>query len=169
MGGAAACAARRAVGAAMLAGNLMLALAWVAMSGHFSILNLTLGLAFGYIVILASQRPWVPPPTSASRRCRYASRASTCGGRPRQPARRLGRHDAGLTGTPGIVAIPLEARSDAEIMLLTNLISMTPGSLSLDVSADRRCSTCMPCSSMTPSVPREIKQELERRVLEVAR
>lgn len=39
---------------------------------------------------------------------------------------------------PGILAVPLEARSDAEIMLLANLISLTPGTLSLDVSEDRR-------------------------------
>ena len=38
---------------------------------------------------------------------------------------------------PGIVAVPLEARTDAEITLLSNLITMTPGSLSIDVSDDR--------------------------------
>lgn len=39
---------------------------------------------------------------------------------------------------PGIVAIPLEARTDLEIALLANLISLTPGTLSLDVSSDRK-------------------------------
>ena len=38
---------------------------------------------------------------------------------------------------PAIIAFPLTARSDAEITLLTNLITLTPGTLSLDVSADR--------------------------------
>lgn len=40
--------------------------------------------------------------------------------------------------TPGIVAFPLEASSDIEISILANLISLTPGTLSLDVSDDRK-------------------------------
>ena len=39
---------------------------------------------------------------------------------------------------PGIIAIPLDVTTDAQITMLANLISLTPGSLSLDVSADRR-------------------------------
>ena len=39
---------------------------------------------------------------------------------------------------PGIIAIPLDAKSDLEIIILSNLITMTPGTLSLDVSTDRR-------------------------------
>jgi multicomponent Na+:H+ antiporter subunit E len=40
--------------------------------------------------------------------------------------------------TPGIVRVPLDATSDLEITLLANLISLTPGTLSLDVSEDRK-------------------------------
>ncbi|MEP0913007.1 Na+/H+ antiporter subunit E [Leptolyngbya sp. GB1-A1] len=39
---------------------------------------------------------------------------------------------------PGIVAVPLDAQTDAEISLLANLITLTPGTLSLDVSDDRK-------------------------------
>ena len=39
---------------------------------------------------------------------------------------------------PGILAIPLEARTDFEIALLANLITLTPGTMSLDVSLDRK-------------------------------
>jgi len=39
---------------------------------------------------------------------------------------------------PGIVKIPLTANTDLEITLLANLISLTPGTLSLDVSDDRK-------------------------------
>jgi multicomponent Na+:H+ antiporter subunit E len=39
---------------------------------------------------------------------------------------------------PGIVKIPLDATSDLEITLLANLITLTPGTLSLDVSEDRK-------------------------------
>ncbi len=40
--------------------------------------------------------------------------------------------------TPGIVRVPLDAKSDFEITLLANLISLTPGTLSLDVSEDKK-------------------------------
>ena len=39
---------------------------------------------------------------------------------------------------PGIVRVPLDVRSDLEITLLANVISLTPGTLSLDVSTDRK-------------------------------
>lgn len=39
---------------------------------------------------------------------------------------------------PGIVKLPLDAKSNLEITLLANLISLTPGTLSLDVSKDRK-------------------------------
>jgi multicomponent Na+:H+ antiporter subunit E len=39
--------------------------------------------------------------------------------------------------TPGIVKVPLTANTDVEITLLANLISLTPGTLSLDVSDDK--------------------------------
>lgn len=39
---------------------------------------------------------------------------------------------------PGIIKYPLDAESDLEITLLANVISLTPGTLSLDVSNDRK-------------------------------
>ena len=39
---------------------------------------------------------------------------------------------------PGIVSVPLDANTDLEITLLANVISLTPGTLSLDVSDDRK-------------------------------
>jgi multicomponent Na+:H+ antiporter subunit E len=38
---------------------------------------------------------------------------------------------------PGVVAYPLDVQTDREITVLANLISLTPGTLSLDVSPDR--------------------------------
>lgn len=40
--------------------------------------------------------------------------------------------------TPGIVRVPLEAKTNMEITFLANLISLTPGTLSLDVSDDQK-------------------------------
>jgi len=71
---------------------------------------------------------------------------------------------------PGIVAMPLDAKSDFEITLLANLISLTPGSLSLDVSPDRRF---LYIHSMYVRDAEEEKQKLkdgfERRLLKVLR
>ena len=39
--------------------------------------------------------------------------------------------------TPGIVSVPLDVKTDLEITILANVISLTPGTLSLDVSNDR--------------------------------
>lgn len=42
-------------------------------------------------------------------------------------------------GRPGIIALPLpEGLRDGQILLVSNLITMTPGTLTLDLSEDRR-------------------------------
>ncbi len=38
---------------------------------------------------------------------------------------------------PAVVSVPLDLRSENSITLLSNLITLTPGTLSLDVSSDR--------------------------------
>lgn len=71
---------------------------------------------------------------------------------------------------PGIIAVPLDARSDLEITLLANLITLTPGTLSLDVSADRRMLYVHAMYLDEAGRTREhIKSEMERRLLEVTR
>jgi multicomponent Na+:H+ antiporter subunit E len=39
---------------------------------------------------------------------------------------------------PAIIAYPLTLTTDAQITLLANMITLTPGTLSVDVSADRK-------------------------------
>jgi multicomponent Na+:H+ antiporter subunit E len=43
----------------------------------------------------------------------------------------------GLKFKPAIVAVPLDIKHDLGVTLFANLISLTPGTLSLDVSDDR--------------------------------
>ncbi len=38
---------------------------------------------------------------------------------------------------PGFLAIPLDDLSERQILVLANLITMTPGTLSMDISSDR--------------------------------
>lgn len=71
---------------------------------------------------------------------------------------------------PGIVAVPLDAASDHEITLLSILVTLTPGTLVVDVSDDRRV---MYVHSMFVDDPeeerRKIKEGFERRVLDLLR
>lgn len=39
---------------------------------------------------------------------------------------------------PGVVAMPLSVEEEFQIFLVANLITMTPGTLSIDVSSDRK-------------------------------
>lgn len=39
---------------------------------------------------------------------------------------------------PAIIAVPLDVKTDVEITLLANVITLTPGTLSLDVSNDKK-------------------------------
>ena len=71
---------------------------------------------------------------------------------------------------PGIVAVPLNARTDLEIVAFANLITLTPGTLSLDISQDR--STLYVHAMFIGDVDdfrNHLKEGLEQRLLEVLR
>ena len=71
---------------------------------------------------------------------------------------------------PGIISLPLDARTDTEIMLVANLISLTPGTLSLDLSEDKRVLYVhVMFLDNIDETRQQIKQGLEKRVLEVMR
>ena len=71
---------------------------------------------------------------------------------------------------PGIIRLPLDARTDLEIMLVANLISLTPGTLSIDLSEDRRqLYVHVMFLDDVAAARRELKNGLEKRVLEVLR
>lgn len=71
---------------------------------------------------------------------------------------------------PGIVELPLTAESDMEITLLANLISLTPGTLSLDVSSDKKSLFvhAMYVYDKEKFI-RSIKNGFERKLLEILR
>lgn len=43
-----------------------------------------------------------------------------------------------LNFQPGIIALPIDVKNNWEITLLANLITLTPGTLSVDISRDQR-------------------------------
>jgi len=71
---------------------------------------------------------------------------------------------------PGVLAIPLDVETDMEILALNNLITMTPGTLSLDVSTDKRV---IYVHAMyiddVDKIRQEIKSRLEKKIMEVSR
>ena len=76
----------------------------------------------------------------------------------------------GLHVTPGIVRIPLDVETNFEISFLANLITLTPGTLSLDVSDDKKV---LYVHSMYIKDKEEfiwsIKNGFERRILQITR
>jgi multicomponent Na+:H+ antiporter subunit E len=156
---------------AMFAGNLLLALVWVAMSGHFEVVNLLLGFVLGYVVLYLLQR--VVGSSAYFRKSWLLLRF--VGFYALEVVRTNVRVAVDVVAPtsrarPGVVAVPLDARTDVEITLLANLITMTPGSLSIDVADDR---SVIYVHSMFLDDPealrRTIKDDLERRVLELLR
>lgn len=71
---------------------------------------------------------------------------------------------------PGIFAFPLTVTSDFEITLLANLITLTPGTLSVDVSEDRRFLYvhAVDCSNIE-ATKRDIANGFERKIMEAFR
>jgi multicomponent Na+:H+ antiporter subunit E len=71
---------------------------------------------------------------------------------------------------PGVVAVPLDARTNLEITLVANLIALTPGTLSLELSPDGRVLYVHGIDVRDgKEFVRKIKSGMEARALEVAR
>lgn len=69
---------------------------------------------------------------------------------------------------PGVIAVPLDVKSDSEITLLANLITLTPGTLTIDVSTDKRVMYVHTIDfENVESFREEIKNGFEKRVIEV--
>ncbi|MEM9012668.1 MAG: Na+/H+ antiporter subunit E [Pseudomonadota bacterium] len=68
---------------------------------------------------------------------------------------------------PAIIDMPLDVKTDAGILLVTNLISLTPGTLSLDVSEDRTTLKVHAMFAEDPeAVCRALKEGMEKWVID---
>jgi len=155
----------------MLLGNMLLALAWAALQGHLSLGTLATGYLFGYLILLGLVRGGVLEPSP------YIGRVHRVFGLVAYFVWDLVRANLRLAldvatprynMKPGILAVPLDATTDSEILLLAMLINLTPGSVALDVSPDRKVMYVHVMYISTPDRARqEIKTGFERRVLDV--
>lgn len=151
--------------------NILLMLAWTALTGDFTLTNLGIGFAMGALIMWFAERAvgtgaylyrlWKVLELMmfflvelVRANVRVAFDVVT----PRHYMR------------PGIVAVPLAARTDAEITLLAVLLTLTPGTLSIDVSSDQRVLYVHGMYIRDGEETRRlIKSGFERRVLEVLR
>lgn len=152
--------------------NLLLATIWAVATGQPSVRSFSLGFVLGYLVLLLLKptlgqttyhgRVWqalvflalyIRDFIAASVRVAYDSLT------PRFHMK------------PGVIRIPLDARTDLEITVFANLLSLTPGTLCLDVSRDRS-ELYVHIMYLDEQVERQrqsIKDDLESRVLALLR
>src|SRR5690606_28280287 len=70
----------------------------------------------------------------------------------------------------GVIAVPLSVKTDFEILLLVSLITLTPGTMGIDISGNKKILYVHSMFVTTADEVREsIKNGLERRVLELFR
>lgn len=72
--------------------------------------------------------------------------------------------------TPAIIAVPLTIDKNFEITLLANLITLTPGTLSLDLSSDKKILYVHSMYVDDPEKFRDsIKNGFEKKIMEITR
>ena len=150
----------------MLLGSILLAIAWAALQGEVSLVNLLTGYIVGFAILALLARGGVMPSTLLSRATYALSLAGFFAwelliANFRVAADVLRGHQI----EPAVVGIPLDITSDGEILLLSMLINITPGSVTIDLSDDRR-TLYVHVMHMTSAdqTRREIKNGFERRV-----
>ncbi len=150
----------------MLLGSMLLALAWAALQGELSLTHLVVGYVVGYGILAFLAKGGVTPSTLVSRTSHALGLAGFFAwellvANFRVAADVLHGHRI----EPAVVAIPLDVTSDGEILLLTMLINITPGSVTIDLSDDRRTLYVHVMHMRTADeTRREIKDGFERRV-----
>lgn len=151
--------------------NILLALLWAAFTGSFAPGTLGVGFALGYLVLFIARRALAP--STYHKQLWRALAFVVVYVRDILLASLRVAYDV-LTPTmymkPGVVGVPLDVKTDVEIAVLANLVSLTPGTLSLDVSSDRSVLYIHAMYIDDGDVERlraGLKRDLERRVLEL--
>lgn len=149
----------------------ILTLFWLALSGSITPLNILLGLAVSAAAlgVLRGQLPEIDfriRPLKAAmlfllflrELFRSAWRVAVLVLSPRLPI------------APDVIAVPVSLTRDAELTLLANLITLTPGTLTVDVAEDRRALYVHALEGDDPdAVRRDIRGGFERAIREAFR
>lgn len=150
--------------------NLLLAIIWAALWGSFSLTQLVAGYLVGFATLWVTQPLFGGPNTYYLRAYRIVRLILFFIYDLTMSSIRVA-YDV-LTPTdrsnPAILEMPLDVKSDIEILLVTNLISLTPGTLSLDVTPDRKTLIVHAMFADDPeAVIASLKSGMERMVKEV--
>ncbi len=148
--------------------NVLLALAWAALTGSFTLANFVFGLVLSVAVFyLASEQSSAISTMVRLRRILslvllFIRELILSGWR---VAKLVSSPQMKLA--PGIFSYELKVERDFEITLLANLITLTPGTLSVDVSEDRRILFvhAIDCSDIEEA-RRDIREGFERKIIE---
>lgn len=149
--------------------NIMLALVWISLTGNFSGTGMLAGFIFGYLVLVFIAR-------LSGETTGYTRKIPQVIGFVFFYIWELIKSNVRVayevltpthTMKPGVIGLQLEAKSDAAITILANLITMTPGTLSLDLSSDRRVLFIHAMYIDDEETLRRDLKDLERRVIEL--
>jgi multicomponent Na+:H+ antiporter subunit E len=149
---------------------LLLALAWVALTGQFTLASLLTGTMLGHLVLLVLARGGVLSVREVGRVERALALLAyllwqivLANFRIALDVVRI-RHRM----RPGVIRLPLEVTTEGEILLLAAMINITPGSVALGISDDRRVMYVHVMHMYSPDeARRDIKTGFERRVLQL--
>jgi multicomponent Na+:H+ antiporter subunit E len=148
--------------------NVLFAVAWMAVTGSFTFLN----FAFGFVLsafALSIIREQVGTVGYLSRSYRVTSLALLFLYELFMSAFKVTKLvlSPKMDLKPGIFAYPLRVERDFEITLLANLITLTPGTLSVDVSDDERTLYVHAIDCSDPEgTRRDIAEGFERKIME---
>lgn len=150
---------------------VLLGLFWVAVTGSASIANILFGLGLGVLCLYLVREH----PGGAVNPARFGRLLVLAAIFVREivlSAWRVARLVVAprMDLKPGIFAYPLKVETDFEIALLANMITLTPGTLSVDVSPDRKLLYvhAIDCSDADLAIA-DIERTFERRILRAFR
>ncbi|PSW18175.1 sodium:proton antiporter [Photobacterium sanctipauli] len=151
--------------------NLFLAMAWMLLNGQYSSIDFMVGFFIGYFTLKLCQPFGLKTSYFKKFKAFILLFLYFCYEMIVSVARVV--WDV-ITPThlsqPDIVYVPLDAETDLEITLLANMVSLTPGSLSLDVTPDKKFLVLhVMFAPDHEAVAQDIKQGLEARILEITR
>lgn len=151
--------------------NLLLALAWTAVTGAFTLANVLFGFLLGTLAIylIREEVGWFG---YLRRTRRILSLTMLFLYELVMSAWKVAKTvmSPKMDLKPGIFVYPLKLDHDFEITLLANLITLTPGTLTVDVSEDRRFLHihALDCSD-AEGLRLDIAQGFERKIMEAFR
>jgi multicomponent Na+:H+ antiporter subunit E len=151
--------------------NLLLAIVWVAITGSTSFVNLVFGFVLAAIALAIVRSSYGGVLyLGRIRRILVLLLVFVCELAKSVWAVAVTVMSPGMDVKPGIFAFPLTVDRDFEITLLANLITLTPGTLSVDVSDDRKTLYVHALDCSDPeAIRRSIADGFERRIMEAFR